>query len=279
MNESPIEIVSLGAGVQSTTMALMAAAGEITPMPTAAIFADTQAEPKSVYKHLDWLEKQLPFPVYRVSQGSLTEACLNTRVNQTTWIPYYSNMLPCYTLNSDGTQGRVGRHCTYNYKIVPIVRKVRELAGIKRGETKIRVTQWIGISLDEMRRMKESRDLWSRHRWPLIEKRMTRQACLDWMEKKGYPMPPRSACVYCPFHSSKEWRRLQLEEPEGFAEAVRVEGELQTLHASITANGKIRGTPFLHRCCKPLDTIDFRSDVELGQMVLWDDECTGMCGV
>ena len=57
-----INVLSLGAGVQSSTMALMAAKGEITPMPDCAIFADTQAEPQSVYDYLDWLEKQLPFP-------------------------------------------------------------------------------------------------------------------------------------------------------------------------------------------------------------------------
>ena len=63
--------ISLGAGVQSSAMAFMAAHGEITPMPEAAIFADTQAEPQSVYDWLDWLEKQLPFPVYRVTKGDL----------------------------------------------------------------------------------------------------------------------------------------------------------------------------------------------------------------
>lgn len=62
-------IISLGAGVQSSTLALMAVHGEITPMPDAAIFADTQAEPQSVYKWLDWLEMQLPFPVHRVTKG------------------------------------------------------------------------------------------------------------------------------------------------------------------------------------------------------------------
>ena len=62
-------IISLGAGVQSSTMALMAAKGEITPMPDAAIFADTGWEPKYVYDWLDWLETQLPFPVHRVSGG------------------------------------------------------------------------------------------------------------------------------------------------------------------------------------------------------------------
>jgi hypothetical protein len=37
-----LRVISLGAGVQSTTMALMAARGEIAPMPDCAIFADTQ---------------------------------------------------------------------------------------------------------------------------------------------------------------------------------------------------------------------------------------------
>jgi 3'-phosphoadenosine 5'-phosphosulfate sulfotransferase (PAPS reductase)/FAD synthetase len=66
MNHLP-QYLSLGAGVQSSTLALMAARGEIGPMPKAAIFADTQAEPESVYRWLDWLEKQLPFPVHRVT--------------------------------------------------------------------------------------------------------------------------------------------------------------------------------------------------------------------
>ncbi len=52
----PIHIISLGAGVQSSTMALMAAHGEIEPMPDAAIFADTQNEPQRVYEWLDWLD-------------------------------------------------------------------------------------------------------------------------------------------------------------------------------------------------------------------------------
>ena len=68
-------VISLGAGVQSTTMALMAAHGEITPMPDCAVFADTQAEPKAVYEHLAWLMSPnvLPFPVHIVTAGSLTD--------------------------------------------------------------------------------------------------------------------------------------------------------------------------------------------------------------
>lgn len=61
-----LTILSLGAGVQSSTLALMAAHGEITPMPDCAIFADTGSEPRKVYEWLDWLETKLPFPVHRV---------------------------------------------------------------------------------------------------------------------------------------------------------------------------------------------------------------------
>jgi 3'-phosphoadenosine 5'-phosphosulfate sulfotransferase (PAPS reductase)/FAD synthetase len=60
-----LRVLSLGAGVQSTTLALMIEKGEI-PMVDAAIFADTGAEPKEVYTHLEWLKKQLSYPVHIV---------------------------------------------------------------------------------------------------------------------------------------------------------------------------------------------------------------------
>ncbi|MBP2230768.1 3'-phosphoadenosine 5'-phosphosulfate sulfotransferase (PAPS reductase)/FAD synthetase, partial [Azospirillum agricola] len=62
----PLRVLSLGAGVQSTTLALMAATAEVGPMPDCAIFADTEWEPHGVYEHLDWLETQLPFPVLSI---------------------------------------------------------------------------------------------------------------------------------------------------------------------------------------------------------------------
>lgn len=68
---NPLRVISLGAGVQSTTMALMAAHGEIGPMPDAAIFADTGDEPEAVYAHLRWLTSPnvLPFPVKIATHG------------------------------------------------------------------------------------------------------------------------------------------------------------------------------------------------------------------
>ncbi len=296
-------LISLGAGVQSSTMALMAAAGEITPMPKAAIFADTQDEPASVYRWLDWLEKQLPFPVHRVTKGKLSEEAVRMRTSKKGSV-YSRTDIPFFTLSADGDKGKIpSRSCTADYKIKPIIKAARDIVGRKKIrqwqadrrdgikpvlaalaaaglEAKATLlhaeplcVQWIGISLDEMRRMKPSREPWTVHRWPLVEKRMSRLHCLDWMKDHGHPEPPKSACVYCPFHSSKEWRRLQTDEPAEFERAVQI--------AKANSPANFKSIPFLHRSCKPLDEIDFRSDVERGQGLLpgWDDECEGMCGV
>jgi hypothetical protein len=259
-------------------MALMAARGLITPMPTAAIFADTQDEPESVYRWLDWLEKQLPFPVHRVTKGQLSARALEMTTTKDGRV-FSKADIPLFTKNHDGSIGKImNRNCTRDFKIHPILKKVRELAGVKRGQKIVGVIQWIGISIDEIPRMKPSREPWCEHRWPLVEMRYARRDCLKWMELNGFPPPPRSACIYCPFHSNSEWRRLKDEEPGAFQKAVEFEHELQRRKGETT---NFRTRPFLHRSCVPLNQVDFSTDEERGQGVFgqWSEECEGMCGV
>jgi hypothetical protein len=270
--------ISLGAGVQSSTMALMASRGELLGIKVDfAIFADTQDEPASVYRWLDWLEGQLSFPVYRVSKGSLSKEALTMRTTKD-GRKFSRTDIPIYTLSATGSLGKVTfRSCTSDYKIKPILRELRKRCEIKRGQKDVTVTSLIGISYDEMQRMKDSRDPWVVNRWPLVEMRMRRGDCIEWMRKNGYPEPPRSSCIYCPFHRNNEWRRLQTEEPDEFARAVKFEKDLQTIKRR---SDNMDSTPFLHRSCKPLDQIDFRNDIEKGQQVFsFLDECDGMCGV
>lgn len=276
MNISPLHVISLGAGVQSSTMALMAAAGEISPLPSVAIFADTQAEPQSVYTWLDWLETQLPFPVHRVTAGSLADSGVDMRVTAD-GRRYAKTSIPVFTVNEDGSKGMVThRSCTLYFKIRPIRRRVKELAGIKRGERSVKVIQWIGISRDEAHRMKPSRDKWQENRWPLIEAGLTRNDCLEWMRRHGFPEPPRSSCVFCPYHSNAEWRRLKDEEAEAFRQAVEWEKRLQEAKEN---SDSFKSKPFLHRSCVPLDEVDLSTAEERGQGSLFGNECEGVCGV
>ena len=278
-----INVINLGAGVQSSTMALMAAKGEITPMPDCAIFADTQAEPDSVYEWLDWLEKELPFPVYRVTKGNLTEKSLNPAIatakakKYEEGEKYMKRIIPLFGQKPDGeVVAALGRSSTADYKIRPIEKKIEELANIKRGEKELKVNQWIGISYDEIQRMKEARKPWTKLRYPLIELQMHRHHCKIWMKKNGYPEPPRSACYYCPFHSDGEWRRLRNEEPLFFKKAILFDQQITELSKQDRA---MEMTAYLHRSCKPLGEIDFDSDEDKGQLT-WDfkAECEGLCG-
>jgi hypothetical protein len=282
--ETKYTVLNLGAGVQSSCLALMAAKGEITPMPDFAVFADTQAEPASVYDWLDWLEAQLPFPVYRVTKGSL-EADSLTPAKATSKAKHYDEgeeymrrLIPLFGILPNGAKtAAIGRSCTADYKIRQIEKEIIERCGISRGQKEITVTQLIGISWDELQRMKGARLKWTQIRWPLIERRMTRRQCLEWMQLNGYPEPPRSACVWCPFHSDTEWRRLRDFEPIEFQRAVDFDDKIRTLGRKDRA---LKMDVFLHNSCKPLSEIDFDSDEQKGQQV-WDfqAECEGMCGV
>ena len=270
--------LNLGAGVQSSCMALMAAKGELDPMPDAAIFADTQAEPDSVYKWLEFLEKQLPFPVYKVTFGNLTERSMEKRIGDD-GKPRVRRIIPLFGILPNGEKtAAIGRACTADYKIKPIIKKIKELAEIKRGQKEITVTQWIGISWDEMQRMKEPRLKWTQHRFPLVERKMSRWHCLQWMKDNNYPEPPRSACFYCPFHSDDEWRRLRNDEPKHFQEAIEFDDKIRKIYKE--ANPSMNMEVYLHNSCKPLSEIDFDNDVDKGQLT-WDfkAECEGMCGV
>jgi len=261
-------IISLGAGVQSTTLALMAAHGELTPMPDCAIFADTQWEPAKVYEHLRWLMSPnvLPFPVHIVSSGNIRQAAID-RTN-TTGQKFAA--IPWFTRSLLGTEGMGRRQCTREYKLTPIQRKARELLG---GKTpRAGVEMWIGISLDEAARMKPSRVAYIVNRWPLIEKRINRRECLAWLARNGYPTPPKSSCIGCPFHSDAQWRALKDGPPEEWKDALAVDAAIREQ----SPDGRIQ---FMHHSLKPLAEVDLRTDAEAGQPDLFQNECEGMCGV
>ena len=223
---SKLTVISLGAGVQSSVMALMAAKGEITPMPDYAIFADTQAEPDHIYEWLDWLESQLPFPVLRVTAGSLKEAILNGK-DRFAPPPFYTST------ESGEKEGLLRRQCTREYKLEPIRKKTRELLGLKKGErAKEKVCEtWIGISTDEMQRVKDSQYGYIKNRWPLLELGFKRRDCHKWFEEYfPHKKLKRSACIACPLNNNSSWRNMKLNDPENFKIAVDFDEKIRHLH-------------------------------------------------
>lgn len=262
--------MSLGGGVQSGTMAEMIAEGELDK-PDAVIFADTGNEPQYVYEYVDYLTKRLAVvgvPVYTVSGGNLIQTLKSGEGRFAA--------IPAYTLSLDGKRGTLRRQCTREYKITPIEKQVRALLVEKgyaqRGKggrvrvpyTKVAVEAWLGISMDEVARMKPSRTSWITNRWPLIEKRMSRQDCLRWLEKKGLPIPKKSSCLICPFHSADYWREMRAEQPDDWASVVDFDNSLRDKRSS-RFKSTAKGTLYLYNKMIPLQDIDV---VDSAQMLI-----------
>mgnify|MGYP003669713294 FL=1 len=259
-------ILSLGAGVQSSALALMAAKGEISPMPDVAIFADTGYEPAQVYRWLDWLESQLPYPVKRVAFG-------NIKADELTGV---KNRIPYFVKNEKNEMGLGKRQCTADYKIKPIEKYTRrEILKLQPGQHAPKthtVDMWMGISLDEIQRCKVPFVMkWQRNVYPLIEKNLTRWHCLEWMKENNYPTPPRSACLCCPFHSDKEWLRIKNGPQDEWNDVVAFDKKIRSTN-------NLNGMPYLHRSGKPLDEVNFVTAESAGQLSFLD-ECDGICGI
>ena len=267
----PVRVLSLGAGVQSSTMLYMMIKGLIEPADH-VIFADTGWEGKTVYNHLETLRKAIEahnMTFHKVQSGNIRDDLMTGDKR--------SASLPMFIRNPDGSQGMVRRQCTADYKLKPLMAKQRELAGLLPGERckEHRITTLIGISWDETQRMRDPAFPWIQHEYPLVNSRMTRQDCLDWCDHHNYPTPPRSACLGCPFKSKSEWQHLK-SKPDDWLDVVEVDNNLRT-NPNILA--KYKGTPFLHRSLKPLQEVDLRTDDEMGIVSLFDQECQGMCGI
>lgn len=279
-------VLSLGAGVQSSVLALRLSRGDEAlaklgyPKPDLAVFADTGWEPGYVYEHLDWLESQLDFPLHPVHAGDLKE---NARKAVTVTGRRFVDV-PYYTVNPDGSKGALRRQCTYNYKIQPIYREMRRLAGAKPRRpfpSDARVEMWLGISTDEAGRMKGSRERWVEHRWPLIDSGWTRQDCRDWFSAE-YPERhlPRSACVICPYRSNHSWLEMKRNDEESFAEAVRFDNMLRR-SLSHPVRQVLSGRPYLHSSRRPLASAvaDVEKSAERDSPDAFTNECEGLCGV
>lgn len=269
-----IRVLSLGAGVQSSAVLYMALEGEL-PALDHVLFADTGWEPAAVYRHLETLEERCAsagLPLERVSRGNIRADALDAE--------HRFASMPLFIRRPDGRRGMVRRQCTGEYKLKPLLERQRELAGLAyRGTSReVLIETVVGISWDESQRVRDPYRRWIRHDYPLVDRRLTRVDCLLWMARHGYPRPPRSACVGCPFHSDREWRDMRDRDPESWADAVAFDHEIR--HGNVREGVPILdGLAYLHSSLVPLDDVDLSTREDAGQLTFAGLECEGLCGL
>ncbi len=276
-----LRTISLGGGVQSTVMLLMSMRGEFGAPPDLAIFADTGNEPSEVYDMIGWLSENSGCDVRTVSAQIPIVEALRHGIDSTGKITGLG--VPFFTLNTrNSKQGMARRMCTSEWKIRPIETELRRQLGASRitKNSGISVEQWLGISVDEIERVKPSQTAWIVNRYPLIEANMSRRDCKEWWRlnaPKTAPPLARSACAICPYRSSEEWLSLQDDHPDMFAEAC-------TLEADYNAHQKERGygymLAFLHHRRIPLaEAVDKDREARdtQGNLFARAGECSGSC--
>ncbi len=263
-----IRILSLGAGVQSSTLLLMSEHGELDRLD-AAVFADTGWEPRAVYDWLGWLERHCTTRIERVSVGNIRTDTLAGRLprNSATSEGRGFATMPLYATDGHGAQ-MLRRQCTNEYKLRPLRARIRALLA-ESGKTQADL--WIGISRNEAHRMRDSDVRYIANRYPLIDAGMSRWDCLRWLHGHGYPTPPKSACVGCPFKDARRWRETRDTMPDEWRQAVEFDAAIRTLP-------RIRGEVYLHRSLRPLDEVDLSTEEDHGQGNLFGNECLGLCG-
>lgn len=274
-----LRVLSLGAGVQSSTVALMAAHGAIGPMPDAMIFSDTGEERAATMAHLAWLEGE----VTRRSNGRIQclrtgrEDRLSNRIRarskslETRTASDRFVTAPFFVLGR-GKVGQGKRQCTREFKVEPLERLQRTMLGFKpRQRIPAGMCEvWIGISKDEVVRAGAAYSAWVVHRYPLLELGMSRRDCECWLVEHGYPVPVKSACIFCPYKTNEEWRQLRDDDPEAWAVAIEIDRLIRDTPG-------MRQQEFVHRSCVPLHEVDLSTAEERGQGMLM--VCDAGCGL
>lgn len=249
-----LRLLSLGAGVQSTAVLLLACQGTI-PRFDYALFADTRWEPTAVYRHLRRLRRHAQrhgIPVLTVSAGDIRADALDP--------DHRFASMPLHVRNPDGSKGLARRQCTGEYKVRPLKAKARELLGHphpRHVPTGIFAEQAIGISTDEVHRAKDADVRYLRNTFPLLELGWSRDDCLAYLRQHGWDDTTKSACLGCPFHSDAAWRELRDRDPASWADAVSFDRAIRHGFPHATRRGQaLRGHYYLHRSCQPLDQVE-----------------------
>ena len=248
-----MKIISLGLGVQSTAMYFLSSVNMIERADH-AVFADPGAELPRTYEILemlqDWAKYNNGIPIHVTNERNLLQDIMKAQNSRgVRWAS-----IPAFTESG----GMIMRQCTGEYKIQPVIKKVRELHGLKPRQRMPKTEMWLGITLDEIQRMKISQLPRIDYIYPLIEQRMSRSDCMKTFKRFNFPIPPKSSCVFCPYHSDKNWKEIKEKLPEEWEKCV----EIDNTNRDATKKG-LNDKLYLHRSLTPLEKVQFADQQEL----------------
>lgn len=233
-------IQSYGGGVQSAAIAVLVVQGKLS-RPERIVMADTGREASLTWRYLEESIQPLLATVglrVEIAPHSLSTVDVYPKSGSV------KPLIPAFTAEG----AKLENYCSVEWKRRVVARWLRrEGYGPKRP-----VTEWLGISTDEVHRAKFHQG-WIEHAYPLLDMRLSRSDCIAFVQKAGLPEPPRSSCWMCPFRSDKEWIELRERGDGDWQKAQLFEAE----HLLGPGLGL-----YLHRSRKPLAEASFRHEAQ-----------------
>ncbi|MGP3912992.1 phosphoadenosine phosphosulfate reductase [Nonomuraea sp. 10N515B] len=239
-----LRVVSYGGGVQSTALLVLAAQRKIE-FPT-FLFANVgnDSEHPATIAYVREIAA-----AYAARHGIAMHELQRQRRDgsvETLWERLHQPQLrsiPIPIRMNNGAPGR--RSCTSDFKIKVVTKWLKEHGATPQNPAVV----GIGISLDEIHRANKRRsEPYEQIDYPLLDLGLRRDACVQIITAAGLPVPPKSACFFCPFKTVAAWREQRRCEPELFEKSVQLEVALNEKRAMLG-----RDAAYLTRYGVPLD--------------------------
>lgn len=248
MTDRPPDIraFSFGGGQQSMACLVLAAQGRIdfgtflfanvgddSELPDTLRYVEEYAKPYAAKYGLELVELR------RIMQRGPDKGQERTLLGELEMPGSKSVRIPVRMAN--GAPGN--RDCTNQWKIRLIAAETR-----RRGASVAQPADvGIGISVDEIGRAKSSTIPHQRTVHPLLDLGLRRTDCQRIIRDAGLPVPPKSACWFCPMKRPEDWQNLRREHPDLFAKSCQLEAQLIERRAGL---GK--DPVYLTRFARPL---------------------------
>ena len=215
-----IEYISYGGGSPSLALIILNIKGEIKPITgrnkvDEIIFADTGWERTDIIEQTKEIKKYVEgngfkFTIVHSQYGKLETYLYNNLTKNENKgflpIPYHSK-----------DKGLGQRQCTSQFKIVPINQYLRKTYG-----SVSRIAQ-LGIHINEVERIKDPMAKKDKNRFPLVDLKLSRTDCINIVKEASLPVPPKSACVGCPYLPASRFIQLNHENPKDFERAEKID--------------------------------------------------------
>ena len=200
------EILNYGGGTQTVAMCILVVRG-ILPRPDAIIAADTGREMPTTWEYANAHMRPL-----LEKHGIELHIASHDLATLDLYDKHGSTLMPVYTKT-----GKTRTFCSGEWKARVVRRYARRVLNLPTP-----ITNWIGFSLDEARRVKGD----DGRKYPLLDLKLTRNDCLEIITGEGLPIPPKSRCWMCPNQTNDQWLEVY-NNKELWTNAVNLDEELR----------------------------------------------------